>query len=196
LNVEKIVVIGAGGLSRIAIDILRLTGEYLIEGLIDDSGNKTEVDDVRVIGTDDDIPCILESGIRKAVIAIGCISVETNAKRRTKYERLKAMGFEFVNVIQPGSYVSRTAKVGSGVFMIGDCYVGPGAVIGDGVIMHPFSSVEHDTVIGNYVHLAQGAKVAGGVTVGDGVFLGMGASVVNGISVPPGTFVKGQTVYH
>ena len=191
---EKLVVIGAGGLSRIAIDILRLTGEYRIEGIIDVSRHKTDVDGVRVIGTDDDISEILKSGITKAVMAIGCVSAETNAERRAKYESLKAMGFEFVNVIQPGSYVSINATIGSGVFMIGNCYVGPGAVIGDGVIMHPFSSVEHDTVIGNYVHLAQGVKVAGGVTVGDGVFLGMGANVVQGISIPPGTFIKSRTV--
>lgn len=196
MSMEKLVIIGAGGLARMAIDILGQTGEYQIEGLIDASGNKTEVDGIKVIGTADDISDILKRGIRRAVMAVGCVSIETNVKRRAKYESLKAMGIEFVNVIQPGSYISNTAKIGSGIFMIGSCYVGPGSVIGDGVIMHPFSSVEHDTIIGNYVHFAQGVKVAGGVTVGDGVFLGMGAVVVQGVSVPSDTFVKSQSIYH
>lgn len=193
---ERIIIIGSGGLAKIAIDILKMNNQYKIKGIIDTQLSEKSINGIRVIGTDADLLDLFTYGIRKAVIAIGCVSVKTNLIRKEKYEEIKGRGFEIINVIQKETYISETAQIGQGSIIIGNCYVGPNVIIGSGVIMHPFTSVEHDSVIEDYVHLSQGVKIAGDVRVGRLSFIGMGANIVQGTLVLEKTFIKSGSIYH
>lgn len=193
---EKIIIIGCGGLAKITIDILNLKDEYKIEGMVNTKLSDLSIGGIRVIGTDDDLLDIFKKGTKKAVVAIGGISLETNIVRGEKYKRIKDIGFETINVIQQEAYISRTAKIGEGNIIIGDCYIGPDVTIGSGTIIHPYTSIEHDSVIGDYVQLSQGVKIAGNVKVGRFSFIGMGSNIVQGISVPEKTFIKSGSVCH
>lgn len=192
---EKIIIIGGGGLGKIVIDILVSDARFEIEGVIDPSLSVDKVNGIKVIGPDSELPDILKSGIRKAVLAIGGVSLETNIGRIDKYSRIEKMGFEMVNCIQKGSYISPTAKIGKGNIMIGSCYIGPNVKIGSGIIMHPFTSVEHDSILEDYLQLSQGVKVAGGARIGRASFIGMGANIIQGAVVPEKTFVKSNSNY-
>jgi UDP-3-O-[3-hydroxymyristoyl] glucosamine N-acyltransferase len=150
---------------------------------------------IKVIGTDDDLADILKGGISKAAFAIGGVSLDTNIERMRKYKKIEDEGFEIISVIQKDSYVSRTATLGAGNIIVGNCYIGPGVKLGSGVIMHPFTSVEHDSIIGDYVQLSQGVKIAGSAKIGKASFIGMGASIIQGAIMPEETFVKSGSIY-
>lgn len=193
---EKIIIIGCGGLAKIVVDMFNQNNEYKIEGIVDTCLSDKSISGIKVIGTDGDLPDILKSGIKKAVVAIGCVSLETNLIRKEKYEKIKKVGFEFINVIQKDTYISGTAQIGKGNIIIGNCYIGPNVTIGSGVIVHPFTSIEHDSVIEDYVQLSQGVKIAGEVKVGQLSFVGMGANIVQSTIVPERTFIKSGSVYY
>ncbi len=194
-NMKKIIIIGCGGLAKIVADILRENNQFRIEGFIDTALGNKSYEGIKVIGTDNDLPGILKSGITSAAVGIGSINLETNTARVGKFERIRDLGFDMPNIIQNGAYISSTARLGKGNIIVGNCYIGPMVSIGSGTIMHPFTSIEHDSIIGDYIHFSQGAKVAGDVKIGKGSFIGMGAAVIQGMQVPENTFVKSGGVY-
>lgn len=192
---DKIIIIGSGGLASIVIDILKTEPRYNIEGLIDLGGKAKSIGDIKVIGTDSDLPKVLKNGIKMAVVAIGCVSKEENLIRRKKYETIRDMGFEIINVIQKEAYISKTCCIGQGNIIIGQCYIGPYVKIGSGAIIHPFVSIEHHSNIGDYVHFSQGVKIAGNVRVGRLSFIGMGVGVIQGAVIPEEAFIKTASIF-
>lgn len=192
---ERILIIGAGGLSKIVVDILKPSGQYKIEGLIDRKLSDIVIEGIKVIGTDKDLPRLFKNGLTRAVVAIGCVSAETNVTRMKRTEAIKDIGFDLINVVHKDAYISRTARMGTGNIIVGGCYIGPDVNIGSGVILHPFVSIEHDSVIGDYTHMAQGSKAAGEVRTGRASFIGMGANIIQGAVLPDKAFVKSGSNY-
>ena len=61
--------------------------------------------------------------------------------------------------IQQPSYISSTAKMGTGVFVGAFAYIGDNVVIGDRVVLHPGVVVYHDCIIGNQVTIHAGSII-------------------------------------
>lgn len=115
---------------------------------------------------------------------------------------------DFVNVVHPTSFVSRSATLGHGIAVLPNVTVASNARIGNHVTILPGTVVNHDATLGPYCCIASGVCVSGavevgsscylgsncaimeGVTIGDGSMIGMGAIVRR--DVPPGTVVVGN----
>jgi sugar O-acyltransferase (sialic acid O-acetyltransferase NeuD family) len=94
---------------------------------------------------------------------------------------LKAMG-DFpiercVSLIDPSTFVSRTASIGRGCVFYPNGYIGLNAKIDDLVFSLAGSVVNHDDVIGARVAITSGVRLAGSVTVEHDCYLGQACTV-------------------
>jgi sugar O-acyltransferase (sialic acid O-acetyltransferase NeuD family) len=123
-------------------------------------------------------------------------------------ERLSVPRQRLVSLIDPSSFVSRTAKIGAGCVLFPHCYVGLNARLHDFVFCLSGCIINHDDVIeervlltagvtlAGYVHvepdcyLGQGCNVRQYLRIGRGSQIGMGAVVVK--DVPPNSVMVGN----
>lgn len=88
-----------------------------------------------------------------------------------------------LNIIHPGSGISKKNKLGSGIFVSRTVSVNSLAVVGDFCILNTGCIIEHECTIGSAVHIAPGAVLAGNVTVGDRSFVGANSVVKQGVTI-------------
>jgi sugar O-acyltransferase (sialic acid O-acetyltransferase NeuD family) len=174
---SKIVGLGAGGHAKVVIEILLTKGDFEIAGLLDVNPRLwgSEQMGIPVLGSDDLLPSLFESGIRQAFIGVG--SMGTNDIRRSLYERARQLGFKVAPCIHPNAVVSPSAVLGDGPTILAGAVINAAARIGVNVIVNTGAIVEHDCVLGDHSHIAPGARLASAVTVGEGAHIGIGASV-------------------
>lgn len=173
----RVIGLGAGGHSKVVMEIIRLMGGYEIAGLLDpkqELWGKVLLG-VRILGDDDLLPRLYNDGLRHAFIGLGTVG-HTRARRRL-YEKARAHGFEIVQAIHPKAVVSQYMEIGQGATIMAGAIVNAGARLGENVIVNSGAIVEHDCVIGDHVHIATGARLASTVYVGEGAHIGLGASI-------------------
>jgi UDP-perosamine 4-acetyltransferase len=188
-NLDRtVVVVGAGGHAKVAIEALRFSG-WTVLGCTDFNAGHEAVVGAPVLGTDDVLPEVLEAGVRFVFVALG-----NNKLREAKADELRALGFEQPNAIGPNAAISPSAQVGVGVAIFGGAIINADARIADYAIINTNASVDHDCVIGRAAHIAPGCALAGCVTVGDRTFVGAGSTVIPGITIGPGTLVGAGSV--
>ncbi len=110
---ERVLVIGGGGAGVQVLDVLaRLPGQRAVGVLDDDPALKgTELLGVPVWGSIPDAPALLEAGRFDAVV----ISIGTSVDLRAAiFERLRADGVPFTNVIDPRAAVLAGVDMGVG----------------------------------------------------------------------------------
>lgn len=184
----SVIIIGAGGHAKVIVDIIIQNGIYDIAGLIDHKGNKGFWG-IPVIGTDQDLQKIYDSGIRYAFVALG-----SNALRKKISMMAEAIGFQLINVISKNAILSEHCKIGKGIVIMPGAVVNADTAIGDGCIVNTNSSLDHDSILGNYVHIAPGVNIAGKVRVGNLTFVGVGSRVIDGITIGKNVIVGSGAV--
>ncbi|WP_069650357.1 acetyltransferase [Caloranaerobacter ferrireducens] len=178
---EKVILIGGGGHCKVVIDAIKRENRYEIVGITDIRSIGEKVLNVPIIGNDSKLQEIRNSGINKALITLG--SIKDNSYRISLYDKVKRIGFSFINVIHP------QAIIGEQVFMENGNVILPGVIInactriGNNCIINTGSIIEHDCVIGDHVHISPGVKIAGGVKIGKGSFIGIGSTIIQGVKI-------------
>lgn len=179
----KIAVIGAGAHSKGVIDTLRCCPEFEIVGYLDDApqlqGKK--VNGIPVLGTVSQLKkIVMQQKIGGAIIGIG----STNMMARDMlFKNLKNCGIKLVNAIHPTSVISKTSKIGDGVFIGTASIINPGAIINDNAVINTGAIVEHDNIIEENVYISSGVILSGRVTVKKGTFIGSGAIVIPEVTI-------------
>jgi sugar O-acyltransferase (sialic acid O-acetyltransferase NeuD family) len=186
--------IGAGGHAKVVIEILRLHETLEISGLLDiDPGLwGTKQLGIPVLGSDDLLPSLFESGIRRAFIGVG--SIGKNDIRKRLYERAHQLGFQITPCMHPSSVVSPSAVMGEGFIIMAGAIVNSAARIGANVIVNTGAIVEHDCILEDHCHIAPGAQLGSTVLVGEGAHIGIGASVRQGIRIGQNAIVGAGAV--
>ncbi len=82
-----------------------------------------------------------------------------NALRAQYIEKLLNAGFDVPVLIHSKSYVSKSAKLGSGTIILPQSAVGANTVLGNGCIINLGTIVDHDCTLEAGVHLAPGVVV-------------------------------------
>ncbi len=178
----KILIIGGGGHARSVADIALEGGKFDIMGFID--CKRGDVLGVPVIGNDDDLERLYDSGIKSAFVALG-----ENKLRSKLFFKLRSIGFEFVNIISVNAHISKRAILGTGICVMAGAVVNVNTVIGDNSIINTNCSIDHDCHIGRDCHIAPGVSMSGTVTVGDGAHIGTGSNVIDGLSIGSWSYI-------
>ncbi|MFO7695901.1 MAG: acetyltransferase [Anaerolineae bacterium] len=186
-----LVLIGASGHGRVAIDIARAMG-LEIAGLIDRAREPGEVvDGVPVLCREPEECDILRAGT-DWFVAVG-----DNEVREALFGRILAIaGRPAVSLVHPSAVISPRAELGEGCFVAPLAAVNAGAVLGKGVILNTAASVDHECRIEDFAQICPGCRLAGNVTVGLRAFLGTGAVAIPGVLIGEDSVVGAGSIVH
>ncbi len=181
---EKLLLVGAGGFGRVVLEHASL--QYDCAFL--DDGDAKDVDGVPVIGSISDMEKYFPE-YKYLLVTIG-----NNALRERLYKTASSIGFVFPNLIHPSAYVSRHAKLGSGVIILNNAVVQNGAKIGNGCILNPGVEAHHDSSIGDYCLIYTNSVVRSLTLVGERVWIGSTATISTSAYVPADSKIEDGAV--
>lgn len=188
----ELIIIGAGGHTKVLIDILQQRNQKII-GILE--GNKnligTEVLGIKVLGLDD---AIADYPAHLVQIVNGVGSTITLKQRRLVFNRYKDMGYHFHSVIHPSACIAKEAVLGEGVQIMAGSIIQPGCYVGDNTIINTRVSIDHDCFIGNHVHIAPGAVLSGSVRIEQNVHIGTGAVIIQGLHIDQDSLIGAGSV--
>ena len=190
---EKLILLGCGGHALSVVDSIKSMKTFDIVGILDlpENVGKT-IAGIQVIGTDDLLEQIFARGVKKAFITVG--SVGNYNPRLKLHRKLKEIGFEIPNIIDPTAIVSKTALLGKGIYIGKGAIVNTLAKIDDFAIINTGSIIEHESKIGAYSHVAPGATICGDVKVGDYTHIGAGTTVIQGRTIGSSAMIGAGSV--
>lgn len=176
-----LIILCAGGHSKVLINALLERNAEII-GIVD---RNREMHGEKLLGVSvmGDDSLVLAHSPASVLLVNGLGSGGSLGPRRALFEKFKAHGYSFANVIHPASVCARDAILGEGVQLMAGAIVQPGAVIGDDTIVNTAAGIDHDCKIGAHTHIAPGAVLCGAVTVGNEVLLGSGSTVIQGTTI-------------
>lgn len=169
---EKLLIIGAGGLGRMTLEIVNK--EYDCFFVDDNYSSGETVCATKVVGNIKDIP-LLRSSYKNFIVAIG-----NNDIREKVTQYCLSNGLKLVNAISHLSYVSEWASVGDGCIIFQFATIQNNATIGNGTVICSHSEIHHDSIIGNYCVIYPNSTVRTYAKVEDKVKCGSNVSIGNG----------------
>lgn len=174
---KKVLVIGAGDGGYIISDILGFEPQkYEIVGYLDDKQSLwgQELRGCQVLGGTDQIMTLKQQGFFDCVV----ISITSNMVVRKKvFEKHRALGLEFINVIHPTVHINPSAKIGCSNLIYGMVYIGTETRVGDNNLISAHSSIDHHNVVGSHNLFGPGVLTSGAVTIGDSCIFGAGVGI-------------------
>jgi len=174
---KQLIGIGAGGHAKVIIDILKMTNDYELVGLLDSNQTLwgTHLYGVSVLGNDDLLPELYQQNIKNAFIGLG--SIGNTQPRAQLYKLARKHNFQIASIIHPTATVSSSVQLGDGITIMAGAIINGDVMIGENVIINTGAIIEHDCIVGNHVHIATGAKLASTIQVGEGTHIGIGSSI-------------------
>lgn len=193
LDIQKknIVLFGAGGHAKVAIDALEKQGRYKIIGLYDDNSllKGQKAFGYPIFGLRDDL--IRHKSSFDAVI----ITIGNNEIRRNLSEFFVKESIKLATIVHPSVQLSRGVRINIGTVVFASTIINADSVIGESSIINTAVCIDHDCKIGDYVHIAPGVTICGGVSIGDNSFIGAGSTIIAGLTIGKNVIVgAGSTV--
>jgi sugar O-acyltransferase (sialic acid O-acetyltransferase NeuD family) len=179
---RDIILVGGGGHCKSVVDTIKCMNDYNIIGILDIKEKVgTKVNDVEIIGTDDDIEYYYKQGIKYSFITLGSIG-NTNP-RQNLYERLLKVGYNFPAIVDKTSLISSNAMIGDGAFIGKGTIINSDVIIGENCIINSGAIIEHDCCIGKFSHIAPGSTISGNVMIGDHTHIGANSTIIQNINI-------------
>ncbi|MCS6969175.1 MAG: acetyltransferase [Cytophagales bacterium] len=178
---NPVIIFGATGIARVAVDIF-LSNDILVYCLLDDDTqlHGTEINAVPVLASTDNQEYLQMIGERCEAF------VATDDNRLRKYlvkmlvEKRKKMP---VNAIHPQAFIEKSASIGHGNLIAMHASVGSFAQIGNHCILNAGAIIDYEAVLGDFVQVGAGSIIGSKVVVQEGAFIGSGVTVVPGITI-------------
>ena len=188
MSKEKLLLIGAGGFGRMVAE--QATFRYDCAFVDDGQPVGTEICGIPVVGGLADLPELRkEYGL--LVVGIG-----NNRFRAQVYEKAKALGYAFPNIIAPSAYISPYANLGCGCVVLQNACVQNGASVGNGVLLNAGTEIHCDAAVGDYALIYTNSVVRTGATVGNFTRIGSNCAICNNATVPNGADIPDCTAVH
>lgn len=184
-HTNELFIYGAGGFSRIVIDLLKQTCAYKLKGIVDMKYPDIEgFLGIDIIGNDEYLDKLYSDGITKVINAVGVPA------REKVYEKLKEKGFELPNLIHKTAIIEPTVSMGEGNLILAGAMIGTEAIIGNDCVINAGAIVNHECVISDNCHIASGAILAGCVTVGENTLIGQGCTVYQRVHIGKNVIIQ------
>jgi UDP-perosamine 4-acetyltransferase len=187
-----VIILGAGGHSKVLIDALRLRSVEIL-GIVDVDPNKKglELMGVPIIGNDEEL---MKYPPQKIRLVNGIGSVRVRSSRRQLFKKYKCNGYQFEKVIHPSAIIGNKVILSEGVQIMAGVVIQAESQIGVNSIINTGSLVDHDCQIGCHVHISPGVVLSGGVVVEDNAHIGTGAIIIQGMRVGANSLVAAGAV--
>lgn len=189
---KNLILIGGGGHCKSCIDVIELSGEYEIKGILDMPDKIGEkVLGYEIIGSDRDLRKYTENNY--FLVTVG--QVRSPDLKTKLYEEVKNAGGKLATIISPRTYVSKHAEIGQGTIIMHNSVINANTQIGNNCIINTNAIVEHDCIVQDNCHISVFAILCGQSQLGEGSFVGANSTVINCVNVPPRSFVKAGSIY-
>ena len=106
-----------------------------------------------------------------------------NADRRMVYERLKADGYQFANIIAPTAVVRGKVPENANCWLHDYVVVQPAAEVGENCLLMAFALVGPYARLGSHCFMGTKSTVAGTSNIGEQTFVGINCTVFDGTNV-------------
>lgn len=176
---HSVILIGSGGHARVLLDSLDHNFNSIV-GYVDVNENVDSLGSIKYLGSDEVINSFPPS---KFKLLNGVGSIPYSAKRACIFQKYSSLGFNFVKVVHPSSYVASSVVLNEGCQVMAGAVVQTGSVCGPNVIVNTRASVDHDCHLSACCHVSVGVTLGGNVYVGEGGFVGAGSTVIQGIKL-------------
>ncbi|GAA2723965.1 acetyltransferase [Cellulomonas aerilata] len=171
---RPLVLVGASGLAREVLAVVRRHGPHGVVGVVDDAPatHGGDVDGVPVLGGLDALESWPDAGV---VVCVG-----RGADRAALVDRLERRGVtgrRYATVLHPSVEVPPGCTVDAGSVLLAGVVLTSDVSVGRHVVVMPNVTLTHDDRVRDFATLAAGVSLGGGVEVGPRAYLGMNASV-------------------
>lgn len=178
---EPVVVVGAGGFGREALDVLEAIGTYDVLGVLDIDPSAENLDRLAergtpYLGTEDD--WIAAGGRAGYVIGVG-----EPAMRARVAEKFAGSGLAAATLIHPSAVIGSRVTLDEGVVVCGGVQVSTNVRLGRFVHLNANATIGHDSVLSDFVSINPAATISGAVTIGTRSLVGAGAVVLQNLEV-------------
>jgi sugar O-acyltransferase (sialic acid O-acetyltransferase NeuD family) len=190
---RPVVVIGAGGFGREALDVVEAVNAvatnpvFDVLGVVDDAPSEVNLERLRRRGAT--YRGTLADWLDRSVDAGVVIGVGAPAARRRLDEMLTGAGLDAVTVVHPAAGVGSATRLGAGTVVCAGAQVSTDVTTGRHVHVNPNATIGHDTVLEDYVSVNPAATVSGECRIGAEVLVGAGATILQGLEVGAGAVV-------
>jgi UDP-perosamine 4-acetyltransferase len=188
---KSIVIFGAQGQAKVAVEAIEQIGSHRIAGFIT-AGPLGFSSAYSVLGGDADVPRLWrEIGPFDSHLAVGDGGI-----RRRIAERLAidVPSMVFPAIVHPLARLATGAVIGSGAFIAIGATVCADARVGRHAILNSNASIDHDCVLGDFAFAGPNAALGGTVIVGAGAFIGIGATILPNLKIGDGAIVGAGAV--
>ena len=175
-NILRVLVLGAGNGGKIISEILSSDPTKQVVGFLDDNNGLwgQDIMGCKVLGAIDQVSKLRERNFFDGLI----ISITSSWEFRGElFQRYRALGMEFINVIHPAAYISPSAEIGFGNLIYGPVFIGTETKIGDNNLISSHCSIEHHNIVGNHNLFGPGVLTSGTVVIGNDCVFGAGVCV-------------------
>ncbi|MFC2947720.1 acetyltransferase [Virgibacillus sediminis] len=171
---DKLILIGAGGHSKVIQDIANASNEFETFAVVDDAIDGTNQTDGIIYANTSFIDSLQVEHFKF------CIAIGNNATRREIFATLGIPIEQYAVLIHPTAVVSKSAEIGNGTVVMPNAVVNADSIIGKHCIVNTAAVVEHDNRMEDYVHISPNVTLSGIVSIGEGTHVGSGATVIPG----------------
>lgn len=184
---KAIIIFGATGLGKVALDIFHSRGMMAYCFLDDDETiHNQEISDVIVMGSTTDDGFLKYIGKKCNAF----VAVEDRTQREDIVEMLKSRRKVMpLNAIHDLAHISEAAHFGHGNFINGGAIVNTGAEIMNHCIVHSQAVIEYEAKLNDFAQVGTGAIVGPKAQIGEGALIGAGAVIATGIKIGKGAQV-------
>lgn len=176
--IKTLIFIGAGGHSKVAIDIAKKMKQWNQIYLLDNDHLKhgQVYLDCKVIGSDE----LANNYYNKAdfFVAIG-----DNHIRQRWIETLLKADQSLVTLIHPFTSIAEDVVIKKGTIVMAGAVINSGTLVEKGCIVNTSTSIDHDCKIEAYVHLSPNVHLGGTVGIGSCSWIGLGTNIIQNVTV-------------
>lgn len=178
---KPVIILGAGGLGKTALDILT-QNNVVVYGFLDDDKalHHTLIQEVTVLGDTSDETLLQMIGDNCEV----CIALEEMDKRASLTEFIKKRRKKMpINVVHYASVLESSVRLQHGNFIGANTYLGSDVQIGNHCLIHPKTTINYEAHIGDFVHFGVGSNINSGVQIANYAFIGSDVTITANVKI-------------
>lgn len=185
---KKIAVIGGGGFAKEVIEVILMNGDevygvFAKENSLDYDyfGYLKELNEHR-------------NSFDGVILAIGAVNKEGIENRRKIIEFLEENSINLISAISPLATISKSVKIGKGVYISHGVLVSCDTEIYDNVLINNNAIIGHDVKIYENVSIAPQVFIGGGVEIEKDVMIGVGSTIRQGIKIGSNSIIGMRSI--
>jgi len=189
----RILLVGASGHGRVALDAARCQNQFEVVGWADTNVPAgTEVAGLPVLGKTADLATLAQQHRVDGFF----LGISDNVTRAKVYDSIRQAcpQLDFVSLIHPAAIVARDVEIGPGCLILAGAIVNTNCRIGIGCIVNTRASLDHDGVLHPWSSLLPGVVTGGNVEIGEFSCVCVGSTLAHKVHVGPHTVVGAGSV--